>query len=294
MSYTSRVYRHRNAHTHENDNKNEQSSFFGNADKQGQPAKAGSSFFQAKLSVNEPGDVYEREADKVANAIVNNKPGAASVQQKEITGIQRLATSAADEIAGTDEERMKQDKDIQTKPEIQRMCPDCEKEEKEKGAVQAKAESGGTTASPALASQLGQSAGKGNTLPGKTLNEMQSSFGADFSGVKIHTDAQSVQMNKEVGAQAFTHGSDIYFNAGKFNPDSSSGKHLLAHELTHVVQQGEGIHRKMGDGHDLQAVRFSGDNVLEDAYDNEALVRRGSSGNYVLRIKRGLIDRGYP
>src|SRR5690606_10069691 len=56
--------------------------------------------------------------------------------------------------------------------------------------------------------------------------------------VNIHTDSQAVEMNKSLGAQAFTYGNDIYFNQGKYNPDSASGKHLLAHELTHTIQQG--------------------------------------------------------
>jgi hypothetical protein len=67
---------------------------------------------------------------------------------------------------------------------------------------------------------------------------MNRSFNADFSNVKIHTDGEAVGMNRELQAQAFTYGSDIYFNAGKFNTDTAAGKRLLAHELTHVVQQG--------------------------------------------------------
>ncbi len=68
---------------------------------------------------------------------------------------------------------------------------------------------------------------------------MESTFGAGFGGVKVHTDTQAVQMNKDLNAQAFTHGSDIYFNEGKYDDNSSEGQHLLAHELTHVVQQGK-------------------------------------------------------
>src|SRR5688500_11759761 len=136
MSYSSRVYRHRNAHTHENDNDNGQSSFFKKADKQSTGAKSSNAFFQAKLSVNQPGDKYEREADSVANTVVNNTGSSPVVQQKEISGIQRLSTSPAEEKISTDEERMKRDKEIQTKPQLQRKCAECEKEEKEKGAVQ--------------------------------------------------------------------------------------------------------------------------------------------------------------
>jgi hypothetical protein len=77
------------------------------------------------------------------------------------------------------------------------------------------------------------------------LSFMESRFGTDFSGVKIHTDTNAVQMSRELNAQAFTVGSDIYFNSGKYAPESASGKHLLAHELTHTVQQGGGIERKV-------------------------------------------------
>ena len=66
---------------------------------------------------------------------------------------------------------------------------------------------------------------------------MNSSFGTDFSHVNIHTNTDAAQMNKELSAQAFTHGSDIYFNNGKYNTETSGGKQLLAHELTHVIQQ---------------------------------------------------------
>ena len=73
---------------------------------------------------------------------------------------------------------------------------------------------------------------------------MQSSFGFDFSHVNIHTDTGAVQMSKELHAQAFTQGSDIYFNSGKYDPQTTTGKQLLAHELTHVVQQQETINKK--------------------------------------------------
>ncbi len=77
------------------------------------------------------------------------------------------------------------------------------------------------------------------------MAEMSNSFGVDFSHVNVHTNNEAVGMNRELGAQAFTHGSDIYFNSGKYNPETSTGKHLLAHELTHVVQQGNGIQKKI-------------------------------------------------
>jgi hypothetical protein len=73
---------------------------------------------------------------------------------------------------------------------------------------------------------------------------MENRFGNDFSGVRIHTDNKAVQMSRDLNAQAFTVGNDIYFNQGKYSPSSENGKHLLAHELTHTIQQ-SGIRRKM-------------------------------------------------
>jgi hypothetical protein len=190
-------------------------------------------FFQPKLSIGQPDDAYEKEADAVASKVVSNQQSASPVvQQKSISNIQRLATSQEDEKFATNDARMLKDKEIQEKPEIQRRCAECEEEQ----AVQKKSE-GGSTASSAVSSAI-QSTGKGNSLPQQTLGEMNASFGVDFSNVNIHTSADAVQMNKELGAQAFTHGSDIYFNNGKYDPGSQSGKELLAHELTHVVQQG--------------------------------------------------------
>ena len=89
-------------------------------------------------------------------------------------------------------------------------------------------------------SRLGSSKAGGDSLPESLRTDMESSFGADFSGVKVHTDQNAIQMNQDLGAKAFTHGNDIYFNADYYNPSTSSGRKLLAHELTHVVQQSGG------------------------------------------------------
>jgi hypothetical protein len=89
-----------------------------------------------------------------------------------------------------------------------------------------------------LGQQLKEQGGKGASLSPEVRNEMSRAIGADFSGVKIHTGDKASELSNELGAQAFTHGNDVYFNSGKYDTESSTGKHLLAHELTHVVQQG--------------------------------------------------------
>jgi len=104
-------------------------------------------------------------------------------------------------------------------------------------AIQTK--SAGTASSGSgISDALSASKGKGSPMNSNTQSAMNEGFGSDFSNVRIHTDSNAVQMNKELGSHAFTNGSDVYFNEGKYNPDSDSGKHLLAHELTHTVQQG--------------------------------------------------------
>ncbi len=206
MSYSSRVYLQRNAHVYDQDTNKNESALKSRTGEHSSMKGGHSAFFQPKLSIGQPNDAYEKEADSVANAVVNHKAGAA--------------------------------------PIVQRMCPACDKEKEKKGGTVQKKADGGGTASPVLSSRIEGSAGKGRSLPKRTLSEMNSSFGADFSNVNIHTDAEAVSMNRELGAQAFTHGNDIYFNSGMYNTDSSGGRQLLAHELTHVIQQGAagGIH----------------------------------------------------
>jgi DNA-binding protein Fis len=96
----------------------------------------------------------------------------------------------------------------------------------------------GFPVSSGIESRLAARSGSGSRLPDNTRQQMESGLGADFSQVRVHADREAVQLNRQLSAQAFTHGPDIYFGEGKFNPGSSTGKRLLAHELTHVVQQG--------------------------------------------------------
>jgi hypothetical protein len=80
----------------------------------------------------------------------------------------------------------------------------------------------------------------GKPLEQKTAQLMGQSLGTDFSQVRIHIDQQSESLNQQYGARAFTYGRDIYFDRGEYQPGTHSGNHLIAHELTHVVQQAKG------------------------------------------------------
>jgi len=149
-----------------------------------------------------------------------------------------------------EEEEMMQAKTL-SEATIQRQCAECEQEgqlqrqaaSEEEEMLQSKplmrvAESGAATATPQLAAQLNSSKGSGQPLPKGTLSSMNNVFGADFSGVRVHVGSRAEEMSQGIQAKAFTHGSDIYFNKGQYNPGSTEGKRLLGHELAHVVQQG--------------------------------------------------------
>ena len=90
---------------------------------------------------------------------------------------------------------------------------------------------------PDVERAIESSRGGGQSLDSGVKAQMGSALNADFSGVRVHTDAGADGLNQSLSAKAFTTGSDIYFRQGEYNPGSSGGRELLAHELTHVVQQ---------------------------------------------------------
>lgn len=117
--------------------------------------------------------------------------------------------------------------------------------EEEEEMLQMKSETGqtGGYAPPEISSKV-KNPGNGASLPGNVNREMSQKIGADFSDVTIHTGSHASTLNQSLGARAFTHGKDIFFNSGEYNPATTEGKHLLAHELVHVVQQGKINHSK--------------------------------------------------
>jgi len=221
---------------------------------------------QTKLTVGAPNDIYEKEADSMADKVVHRlaQPEVISkkdqsVQTKPLSNsftpfVQKKCTSCEEEEKLQKEKEHKEKERIQKKPifesdaeppeddkKVQRKCAECEKEEKLR-----KKSDGLSEATPTnIESRLSSSKGGGSSLPAATREQMGNSFGADFSGVRIHSDSSAAHLSQDLGAHAFTHGSDIYFNSGKYDTGSHQGKHLLAHELTHVVQQNpNGIQRK--------------------------------------------------
>ncbi len=188
----------------------------------GENSENGLSFTQAKLTIGKPNDRYEQEADAVADQVLamrkqrgNLAPG---IQTKPLSkNISKLVQRQVVFL---------QPKRLQGLPKVQKQT------------------NGSLKASSDVASRLSSSRGRGSTLDEDTRGEMETNIGADFGNVRVHTDSEATQLSQDLGAKAFTHGSDIYFNEGQYKPTSSEGKHLLAHELTHTVQQGATIQKK--------------------------------------------------
>ena len=102
---------------------------------------------------------------------------------------------------------------------------------------------------PEIEQAINRKRGGGQALDNKVQNQMESAMGTDFSSVRVHTDVDADALNQNLNARAFTTGQDIFFRNGEYQPGNSNGRELLAHELTHVVQQTGGLRPKMGLGH---------------------------------------------
>jgi hypothetical protein len=121
---------------------------------------------------------------------------------------------------------------------------DNSKQEKDEPVMKKESGSGAHGAHKvSLEERIKHSKGKGQTLPDDVRDFLESQLGADFGEVVIHTDSEAVALNKELNALAFTSGFDIFFNAGQYKPGTAAGQKLLAHELTHVIQQ-TGVSKK--------------------------------------------------
>ncbi len=126
---------------------------------------------------------------------------------------------------------------------LQRKCAECEEEEKVhrkpmEQFLQRKQLADEVMANDSISNKISSGKANGRDMDSNTKTFMESRFATDFSGIKIHTDSEAIQMADELNARAFTVASDIYFNKGQYDPNSNEGKHLLAHELTHTIQQG--------------------------------------------------------
>lgn len=174
---------------------------------------------QPKLSVNEPGDRYEQEADRVADAVMRMEEpesGAQAGEDAPPDRIQRMCPRCR--------RRARRGKALN--------CEECEKE------LQRKADaSGQKDETPVQQVAAAATRGSGQSLPDRTQSFFKERIGADFSDVQIHTGGEADAAARSINARAYTLGSDVVMQSGEYRPHSREGKRLLAHELTHVLQQ---------------------------------------------------------
>jgi hypothetical protein len=165
-------------------------------------------FVQAKLTINQPNDPYEQEADAMADRVMRM----------------------------TDHQSMSHPFFRPNVSSLQRMCTDCE--EKEKMMQRKEVNGKETAANHELESYVTRLNSGGHPLSNEARNFYEPRFGYDFSQVKVHTDTVAAKSAQSINALAYTSGNHIVFNQGQYSPKTENGKKLLAHELVHTVQQG--------------------------------------------------------
>lgn len=156
---------------------------------------------QAKLTVNQAGDKYEREADEVAEQVVKqiNTPTSDLLVKAEGIQTEKLMRKSVSTPAPAAE---------------------------------------GMAVTPDLETSIKQKQGQGQPISEDIREPIEQSFNNDFSSVRVHTDDRSDKLNRSLQSVAFTRGQDIFFKQGTYQPRNREGQKLLIHELTHVVQQG--------------------------------------------------------
>jgi hypothetical protein len=159
-------------------------------------------FIQTKMTVGSSNDKFEKEADHVASFVVE-KINAPEISRKD----------------GLEEEETIQAKFNNV-------------------SIQRKSTDEGGEVTTDFETEVNNSKSGGKSLDNGLQSSMSHAMGSDFSSVKIHTDSNADKLSRSIQAKAFTTGQDLFFSKGAYNPQSKSGQELIAHELTHVVQQG--------------------------------------------------------
>lgn len=235
---------------------------------------------QTKMTVNKPGDKFEQEADNMADRVMRmaTPPATATddkaqrqpeekIQKREEEKIFK-APQVEEKVQKAEEEKVQKaaDERLQKAPadeklqrhEDEKIMKAAAPEEKVQKAEDDKVQkapaaddklqrSSAAAAAPAVSSPV-QSAihhkiAGGEPLAADVRAHMEPRFNADFTNVRVHKDPESASLSNQLSARAFTYQNHIFFSRDQYNPGSSEGQHLLAHELTHTIQQGHSVQR---------------------------------------------------
>ena len=170
-----------------------------------------------KLKIGAANDKYEQEADRVADQIMRMPAPSQSSSKDNLQSTNLQASNIGD---------------------IQRKCTGCIKQEE---LIQKKSSGVTSAVTPATDSNIWSLQGGGQPLSQAERGYFEPRFGTDFSDVRLHTDNHAASAAKSIGARAFTHGNNVAFATNEYSSSGFSGRHLLAHELTHVLQQKRGL-----------------------------------------------------
>ena len=270
---------------------------------------------QAKLKVGQPGDKYEREADRVADEVMwmpepevqrQVEPEEEEEEEEETLQAKPLAAQITPLVQRQVEPE--EEEPVQTKPVAEQITPlvqrqvEPEEEEEKEESVQAKQIEGvqaqrqeeepeeeeepiqtkqvgrlTSQASPRLEGQIRSLRGGGQPLSTPVRDFFEPRFGHDFTQVRVHADTRAAASARAVNARAFTVGRDIVFGAGYYTPETNEGRRLLAHELTHVVQQAsDPVIRRDDDDEEEEISNIDRlEHLLEDDQEDEAIALMG-------------------
>jgi hypothetical protein len=252
----------------------------------------------SSLKISDPNDAQEVEADKVADKVMM-MPEHPQVERTRYSLSQLMMQR---ELNETDNELKMQPEDkeaseIKMKSEFHENgtagnpedSNNTDDGETKTGKIQLSAigNTKDNSVSDEIQSKLASSAGGGTPLDEPIRREMGTKIGTDFNNVRVHNDSGANEMSSQLGAKAFTYGNDIYFKSGQYNPGSSQGKHLIAHELTHVIQQTktnsspDQVNTKISQGGTL-ADKVSNSNTREIQRDDEVPIKTDLGSEFVL------------
>ncbi len=249
--------------------------------------KEGGDFFkshvQTKMTVNSPGDKFEKEADSTAGKVMKmsdkdvqkvqrapamdekvQKKEEDKLRKKEEDKLQRApaveekvqrAPAVDEKVQKKDEDRLQKkeedklqrapavDEKVQKKDEDKLQKKEEEKLQKKEEEKIQKKEGGTPSVGNVTQTSIRNKTTGGQPMSSDVRSFMEPRFGADFGNVRIHADAEAASLSNQLSARAFTYRNHIFFSRDQYQPGSSDGKELLAHELTHTIQQGHAIQR---------------------------------------------------
>ena len=285
---------------------------------------------QTKPAISHPGDQFEQEADRVADQVMR-MPGPQLLDQSadgsEITpiagaSVQRACPECEEEEANgppvVQRKCAECEEESSVPPMVQRKCATCEEdlhrqavEEEEEETIQTKKASHTTPdITPDVQARLNGLRGSGQPLPNSIRTFFEPRFRRDFSSVRVHTGHDASALAQAVQARAFTWANHVVFRSSDYTPGTTVGNQLLAHELTHVVQQGASRHLATESADSIQRAAAASDEPLCEATEfppatlwftdpvlgririGDALMALGSLGDAVALVQQAVVAWG--